>query len=743
MTLYEKYKSLKKNRLLRKIQKSKNKLSKHGSMDVVFSVPERTLDDFAGYESLKEEGQKVLLQATQNYFLEGTQSYIRKILEGLPGVGKSYFSSCLAGEATRLILLNKTIKNRIVSELSPQVRPIAEKYFTVNSPKPKYDGKLGKLKYKYDVIFSGETKDNLDSYFADFKNIIKGYKHILFEDLASPEREKFDQKVEKAFLKELKSLAKKNGLSLDNLEELEKTLNLKGIEKKLLLKKSKDSVFEDLISKKYVQYEKKIQEEIEDNYKQNLVNSILTDLLEIKIQTEEGQSLVEEFSLRSTEELEMYLGETKPKKLIESNKKAWQSVVGKPQNRKDQVAYVEVNGADFAKVYVGTGPKNVEKLFRQIRLKLNEYAAVLLNIEELDALGSNRSMSINAERRATLNKLLHEMSGPNSDELNQGLIITASTNLASILDPAIIRSGRFGKPMSVHIPTDQDLNKIVNYHFSQLKLDDVDLNQLTMEFLGATGADVKELKDNSQAEAQVNRRTSVLTEDIRSALYKQILGLSTGQEFTKEDKEIIAYHEAGHALAIQKLDRNKEVAELVLESHGTAAGFVRPIAKSNRARMTTKEDLMNELIGSYAGIVAEESIFGKKKLTFGAEMDIRQATEKIIRGIKSGILGETYLSLDLVTNSNDMLWDKSKEISDEAMEETKEFIEENKDYLVALKEIGLVKGRLLTREIEAICGIPQERVSTVVETVKQTEFKDEEGLFDLIQKYVKKDENLI
>ena len=710
----------------------RNTVGKESKIDFVFRVPSRTLDDFAGYESLKLEGRKRLLQATQNYFLRGTDSYIRMLLEGVGGVGKSYFASCLAGEATRMIMLNKKVEERITSDLAEIVREEVEKALKIDPKAPQYQGYLGKAKYIHDKLSDGTTPALINRQLEDFETVLKTYKIMLFNDTIP--KEEFKQKVNEAYLKKLKALAKKKGVFSDSAEKLESELKLDALEKRTIQKKSKDSAFEELILEKYTKHEEDIRSEIQAEYHKTLVDSIITELLEVNLESEEGQSLVKKLSKKSLEELRDMLSETKPREVIRASRKAWASMIGLPESTQDMVAYVEVNGADFAKLYVGTGAKNVESLFKEVRNKAKEYAAVVLNIEEIDALGSDRTMMrTNDERRATLNKLLQEMSGPNSDELNKGIILVASTNLAQILDPAIIRSGRFGKPIAVRIPTESDLNRIIKYHFSQLKLGpDVDLDLLAVDMYGATGADIKELKEEAQTVAQMKKRTSVSEEDVKSALYRVIFGLSNDTEFTEKDKEQLAFHEAGHALAMEKKDRHKEVAELVLESYGPAAAFVRERLRKDRPRVQSRKDIYNSLMVWYGGIIAEETIYGEDQTSFGATHDIVQATELIKRSIRSGILGSTYLNLGPQNPDEEVIAKKAEEVANKAVEETRKFIQENKNYLIALKEIGSIKGKLSGEEVKALCNLSKEKVIGVTEIIKTEGCEDEERYFNLI-----------
>ncbi len=708
----------------------KSALDRDSKINFEFTVPDRTLDDFAGYEALREEGQKRLLQAIQNFFLRGTDSYVRTLLEGVGGVGKSYFASCLAGEATRMILLNKKIEERMNVDLSDTVRPEIEKKFLINPKDPKYQKPLGKFLYLLDKLCDGTTPDLINNKIKDFETTLKTYKDMLFNNVDVPGKEEFNQKVKNSYLKRLIALGKKEGFFSDDEKELEARLKLDDIEKVIVQKKSKDSAFEELILENYSKHEKDLRKKVEEEYHKNLAQSIVTEILEYDPNSEIGQASIKKYSSKSIEELEKDLGDTKPREVIATRKKAWTSVIGLPQSKKDTVANVTVNGADFAKLYVGAGTINVENLFKETRKKRDEHAAVVLNIEELDALGTDRTRGENDERRATLSRLLQEM-GTDSDKLNQGIMIIASTNLAQMLDPAIVRSGRFGKPIKVDIPTEKDLKEIIKYHFSQLKLDpDVDLGLLAVELYGSTGADIDELKNESQILAQMKKRTSVCDEDVRSAMYRVLLGLAANVEFTDKDKELIAYHEAGHALAIERLNKYKEVAELVLKSYGATGAFIRDRLREDRPKMLSRRDFLDGLVADYAGIIAEEEIFGKDEASFGAEMDIIKATEKMKRGLRSGILGDTYLNFGNERVDEDFITKKTQEVAHKVVDETRKFIKNNISYLKAIKEIGIVRGRLSGEEVKAICNLDEKYLSKVSSTVK--EGCSEKEYFDLI-----------
>lgn len=755
----------------------RNTVPKESKMDFVFRVPARTLDDFAGYDSLKEEGRKRMMQATQNYFLEGTEAYIRMLLEGVTGVGKSYFASCLAGEATRMITLNKKLQERLAEELSETTRPEIEKSFKIDINNPKYKGPFGTIWgtawYLWDKFKNPTTPTFIEQVSKDFRTVIQTYKIMLPNDTSVPEEEKtkFNQKVDESYSKKLKALVRKNILltifsdseqeekrkqrakegieriknldsSLDDaekrtklIEELEGFLELDDTEKVTGRKKAKDSAFEELIMERYGKLEEALQSEILAEYSKNLKNSIVKTLLEVNPESEEGQILLERFTSKSISELTEILGETKPREVIKAKRKAWFDIIGPPQTTKDMVAYLEVNGSDFAKFYVGVGAHNVENMFKEVRQKLKEYAAVVLNIEELDAVGSNRLFSSgNDERRATLNKLLQEISGPNSDELNKGLILVASTNLAQLLDPAILRSGRLGRPIPVRVPNEYDLNEIIKYYFTQLKLDtDVDLDLLAVDLYGATGADIKELKNESEIVTKMQKKTTVSEKDIRSALYRVMFGIPNDLKYTKRDKEQLAYHEAGHALAIELKDRHKEVAELVLDSYGGAAGFVRDRLRKDRPKMQSRRDIMDRLMVWYGGVIAEEVIYGEDDSScISGTSDIFNATEMVKRYIRAGMVGSTYLHLGAGEPDEEILTKKAKEIVDKAVEETRSFIEENKAYLTALKEIGGVKPRLTGEEVKAICRLDKDAVEKVTEAIVKKGCSDEGKYFNLI-----------
>lgn len=755
----------------------RNTIPQESKMDFVFRVPARTLDDFAGYDSLKEEGRKRMLQATQNYFLEGTESYIRMLLEGVAGVGKSYFASCLAGEATRMITLNKKVQQRLAAELSETVREEIEQSFKIDVKNPKYRGPFGSIWgtawYLWDKFTDRTTPALIEHTLEDFKTVLQAYKIKLLNDGPVPEEErtKFNQKVDESYSKKLKALVKKKILltifsnskeekkrkqrakegieRIKNLEsslgdaekrtqlieELEDFLEMEYTEKITGRKKAKDSAFEELIMEKYSKLEDAIQLELLAEYSKNLKNSIVKTLLEVEPESEEGQRLLKRFASKSISELTETLGETKPIEVIRAKRKAWYDIVGPPKTAKEMVAYLEVNGSDFAKFYVGVGAHNVGNMFKEVRQKLQEFAAVVLNIEELDAIGSNRLFSSgNDERRATLNKLLQEISGPNSDELNKGLILVASTNLAQLLDPAILRSGRFGIPIPVRVPNEYDLDEIIKYYFTQLKLDtDVDLDLLGVDLYGATGADIKELKNEADIVTKMQKKTTVSEKDIRSALYRVMFGIPNDPKFTKEDKEQLAYHEAGHALAIEMKDRHKEVAELVLDSYGGAAAFVRDRLRKDRPKMQSRRDIMDRLMVWYGGVIAEEVIYGKDDSSCNSgTSDIFNATEMVKRLIRAGMVGATYLHLGTGDPDEKILTEKAKEIVDKVVDETRNFMEENKAYLTALKEIGGIKQRLSGEEVKAICRLGKDAIEKVTETIVKKGCSDEGKYFNLI-----------
>lgn len=286
------------------------------------------------------------------------------------------------------------------------------------------------------------------------------------------------------------------------------------------------------------------------------------------------------------------------------------------------VPFISISGSDFVEMFVGVGASRVRDLFDQA--KKNKPCIVF--IDEIDAVGRQRGAGLgggNDEREQTLNQLLVEMDG---FEPNEGIIVLAATNRSDVLDPALLRPGRFDRQIYVHVPDVRGREGILRIHAKNKPIDEsVDFKTLARITAGFTGADIENmLNEAAILAARANRPTIIMT-DITEGINKVIMGPQKKSRLvTEKDKKITAYHESGHAMLAKLLKNCDDVQEVSIIPRGMAGGYTmsRPETDDNFA---SYNKLMDEIAMSMGGRIAEELIFGE--ITTGASSDIQQATK--------------------------------------------------------------------------------------------------------------------
>lgn len=286
------------------------------------------------------------------------------------------------------------------------------------------------------------------------------------------------------------------------------------------------------------------------------------------------------------------------------------------------VPFISISGSDFVEMFVGVGASRVRDLFEQA--KKNKPCIVF--IDEIDAVGRQRGAGLgggNDEREQTLNQLLVEMDG---FEPNEGIIVLAATNRSDVLDPALLRPGRFDRQIYVHVPDVRGREGILKIHARNKPIDEsVDFKTLARITAGFTGADIENmLNEAAILAARANRPTIIMT-DITEGINKVIMGPQKKSRLvTEKDKKITAYHESGHAMLAKLLKNCDDVQEVSIIPRGMAGGYTmsRP---ENDDSFASYNKLMDEIAMSMGGRIAEELIFGE--ITTGASSDIQQATK--------------------------------------------------------------------------------------------------------------------
>lgn len=363
-----------------------------------------------------------------------------------------------------------------------------------------------------------------------------------------------------------------------------------------------------------------------------------------------------------------------------------------------KVPFFAVTGSDFIQVYAGLGASRIRGLFK----KAKQCGKSVVFIDEIDALGKKRKGAISnggsEESDRTLNALLTEMSGFKE---NEGIIVIAATNRVDTLDEALLRPGRFDRQIEVGLPDVNARYKILKYHSKNKPLsDDVDLNKVAHETAYFSGAQLENLMNESAMIAARNNDKIINMNHINKAFYTVLVGeeKKDRSSIPLEDKEITAYHEAGHALAAKKVSRLNRVTKVsIIPSTKGTGGFSMNIPPDKMYQ--SKKDIINNIIIALGGRAAEEVVFGKENITTGASSDLKKATEMTLSMIGAfgmddelGLINYEILLGQNIGNNNYLL-ERAKSILNKLYEETKEIIIEN------MKSLDSIANKLLEQEV--------------------------------------------
>src|SRR5450631_266983 len=293
------------------------------------------------------------------------------------------------------------------------------------------------------------------------------------------------------------------------------------------------------------------------------------------------------------------------------------------------VPFFTISGSDFVEMFVGVGASRVRDMFEQAK----KNAPCIIFIDEIDAVGRHRGAGLgggNDEREQTLNQLLVEMDG---FETNEGIIIIAATNRPDVLDPALLRPGRFDRQIVVSIPDIAGREKILRVHIRKVPLaPDVDLRVIARGTPGFSGADLMNLVNESALLAARRGKRVVTRAEFEDSKDKIMMGAERRtMVMTEDEKKLTAYHEAGHALVSVSMDASVPIHKATIIPRGRSLGMVQSLPERDQISQSF-EQLTALLAMSMGGRVAEELVFGKDKVTSGAASDIQQVT-KIARAM--------------------------------------------------------------------------------------------------------------
>ncbi|MBQ8235014.1 MAG: ATP-dependent zinc metalloprotease FtsH [Bacilli bacterium] len=404
------------------------------------------------------------------------------------------------------------------------------------------------------------------------------------------------------------------------------------------------------------------------------------------------------------------------------------------------VPFYFISGSEFVELFVGVGASRVRDMFRQAK----QTAPCLIFIDEIDAVGRQRGTGLGGghdEREQTLNQLLTEMDGFGA---NEGIIIISDTNRPDVLDPALIRPGRFDRQIQVNNPDKKGRKEILEVHARGKKFArNVVLDNIATRTSGFSGADLENLLNEAALLAVRRGKEKITMLEIDEAHDRVLMGpAKKSKKYTENDKRLVAYHEAGHAVLGIKLDGANDVQKITIIPRGFAGGYTMMLPKEERYT-STKRELEERITGLLGGRVAEELVM--KEVTTGAQNDFEQAT-KIARAMvteygmsdlgpvqyESASEGSVFLGRDYNKNRNfssntgQAIDQAVKTIIEKCYDEAKKILKENRDLLDLLADTLIDKETLTKEEIDHLVehGTLPELENETLDDIKTLSYKD-------------------
>ena len=351
-----------------------------------------------------------------------------------------------------------------------------------------------------------------------------------------------------------------------------------------------------------------------------------TDVAGLKEEKEEVQELID--FLKNPKKFQK-LGARIPKGvLLVGPPGTGKTLLAKAVAGEADVPFYYISGSDFVELFVGVGASRVRDMFKQAK----QSAPCLIFIDEIDAVGRQRGTGLGGghdEREQTLNQLLTEMDGFGA---NEGIIIIAATNRPDVLDPALLRPGRFDRQVTVSLPDSKEREEILQVHArNKVFADEVNLKNVSERTPGFSGADLENLLNEAALLAVRRDKDSITMEEIDEATDRVLLGpAKTSRIITEKEKRLVAIHEAGHAVIGMKLTDAQEVHKITIIPRGQAGGYTMMLPKEEKIGIMTKEELISQITGLLGGRASEETFIGE--ITTGASDDLKKAT-KIARAM--------------------------------------------------------------------------------------------------------------
>ncbi len=400
------------------------------------------------------------------------------------------------------------------------------------------------------------------------------------------------------------------------------------------------------------------------------------------------------------------------------------------------VPFYYISGSDFVELFVGIGASRVRDMFKQAK----QSAPCLIFIDEIDAVGRQRGTGLGGghdEREQTLNQLLTEMDGFGA---NEGIIIIAATNRPDVLDPALLRPGRFDRQVTVSLPDQKEREAILKVHAKDKIFDSsVNLENLSKRTPGFSGADLENLLNESALLAVRRNKKAISMDEIDEATDRVLMGpAKTSRKITDKEKKLVSLHEAGHAVIGLKLEDANEVHKITIIPRGMAGGYTMMLPKEEKIAISTKNELLASITGLLGGRVSEELYFGE--ISTGASDDFSKAT-KIARSMvteygmsdlgpvqlehkEEGVfLGRDYNKTRNFSDAVALEIDEEvRKIVNECYKKATKILKENKDLVMLLSNTLIEKETITKEEIDEL--VKTGKLSSKEES--QTENKEEE-----------------
>ncbi len=401
-----------------------------------------------------------------------------------------------------------------------------------------------------------------------------------------------------------------------------------------------------------------------------------------------------------------------------------------------KVPFFYISGSDFVELFVGVGASRVRDMFKQAK----QTAPCLIFIDEIDAVGRERGTGVGGghdEREQTLNQLLSEMDGFSE---NEGIIIIAATNRPDVLDPALLRPGRFDRQVTVGRPDVKEREEILKVHAkNKILAPSVKLKAIAERTPGYSGADLENLLNEAALLAVRRDKNEITMDEIDEASDRVLMGpAKTSRKVTDYEKKIVSYHEAGHAVSGIVLPNGEEVHKITIVPRGMAGGYTQMLPKEERTLVYTKKELEEQIITLLSGRVSEETFLGE--ISTGASDDLKRAT-KIARSMvteygmsslgavqlehrsESVFLGRDYNQTKNFSDQVALEIDKEvRKIIDECYKQAQEILKKHKNLVEVLAKVLSEKETLTKEEIEDL-----------VEANSDIKIKREEKLSDEIK----------